>query len=153
MPNIYVKIFYQAPSFALLHLASSKLGVCVCSSFIKMLVVSFSFYSCKLELISWCLAFLCLLERGKNTKADTKPIPNTLFLRFLSLQIEPVLIDEIGISLGSGPDGYRATFRDIEAFGVSNLTLTNVRYVNCVVKLLMRLRSQTMTVARLNAHS
>lgn len=49
--NIYVKIFYQAPSFALLHLASLKLGVCVSWPFIKMLVVSFSFYSCKLELI------------------------------------------------------------------------------------------------------
>lgn len=42
--------------------------------------------------------------------------------------MEPVIIDEIGIALGSGPDGYRATFRNIEAFGVSNLTLTNIRY-------------------------
>lgn len=41
--------------------------------------------------------------------------------------VEPVLIDEIGIALGSGPDGYRAMFRNIEAFGVSNLTVTNVR--------------------------
>lgn len=42
-------------------------------------------------------------------------------------QVEPVIIDEIGIALGNGPDGYRATFRNIEAFGVSNLTLTNIR--------------------------
>lgn len=42
-------------------------------------------------------------------------------------QIEPVIVDEIGIALGSGPDGYRATFRNIEAYGVSNLTLTNIR--------------------------
>lgn len=42
-------------------------------------------------------------------------------------QVEPVVIDEIGISLGSGPDGYRATFRNIQAYGVSNLTLTNIR--------------------------
>lgn len=42
-------------------------------------------------------------------------------------QIEPVLIDEIGIVLGNGPDGYRAQFRNIEAFGVSNVTVTNVR--------------------------
>lgn len=40
---------------------------------------------------------------------------------------EPVQIDEIGIALGTGPDGYRASFHDIEAFGVSNLTVTNVR--------------------------
>lgn len=42
-------------------------------------------------------------------------------------QVEPVLIDEIGISLGSGPDGYRASFRNIEAYGVSNLTVSNVK--------------------------
>lgn len=40
---------------------------------------------------------------------------------------EPILIDEIGIALGSGPDGYRAKFRQINAFGVSNLTMTAVR--------------------------
>lgn len=28
-----------------------------------------------------------------------------------------MIIDEIGIALGSGPDGYRATFRNIEAYG------------------------------------
>lgn len=43
------------------------------------------------------------------------------------IQVEPVLIDEIGISLGSGPDGYRASFRNIEAYGVSNLTVSNVK--------------------------
>ncbi|KAG4080290.1 hypothetical protein HA402_010782 [Bradysia odoriphaga] len=42
-------------------------------------------------------------------------------------EVEPVLIDEIGISLGSGPDGYRASFRNIEAYGVSNLTVSNVK--------------------------
>jgi len=41
--------------------------------------------------------------------------------------VEPITIDEINLSLGSGPDGYRATFRDIQAFGVSNLTITGVR--------------------------
>ncbi|KAL3282187.1 hypothetical protein HHI36_005381 [Cryptolaemus montrouzieri] len=40
---------------------------------------------------------------------------------------EPIVIDEIGISLGGGPDGYRATFRNIEAYGVSNTTVTAVR--------------------------
>jgi Haemolymph juvenile hormone binding protein (JHBP) len=42
-------------------------------------------------------------------------------------QIEPVVIDEISISLGGGPDGYRATFKNIEAYGVSNLTISNLR--------------------------
>lgn len=46
---------------------------------------------------------------------------------FLHSQIEPVTVDEIHIQLGGGPDGYRATFRNIEAYGVSNLTLTNIR--------------------------
>lgn len=41
--------------------------------------------------------------------------------------VEPIAIDEIQIALGSGPDGYRAIFKDIEAFGVSNLTVTGVR--------------------------
>ncbi|CAG9829518.1 unnamed protein product [Diabrotica balteata] len=40
---------------------------------------------------------------------------------------EPIIIDQIQLALGTGPDGYRATFRDIEAFGVSNLTVTAVR--------------------------
>lgn len=42
-------------------------------------------------------------------------------------EVEPILIDEINLALGAGPDGYRATFRNIEAFGVSNLTVTGVR--------------------------
>ncbi|KAF5283930.1 hypothetical protein FQR65_LT13691 [Abscondita terminalis] len=40
---------------------------------------------------------------------------------------EPLIIDEIGIALGNGPNGYRATFRDIHAYGVSNMTITAVR--------------------------
>ncbi|XP_055908333.1 protein takeout [Eupeodes corollae] len=42
-------------------------------------------------------------------------------------EIEPVIIDEIGIVLGSGPDGYRAVFRNIQAYGVGNISVTNVR--------------------------
>lgn len=40
---------------------------------------------------------------------------------------EPVVIDEIGIALGSGPDGYRATFRNINAYGISNISVTAIR--------------------------
>ena len=42
-------------------------------------------------------------------------------------QAEPILIDEISIALGSGPDGYRAIFKDIEAYGVSNMSIVGVR--------------------------
>lgn len=40
---------------------------------------------------------------------------------------EPIVIDEIQLALGSGPDGYRAIFRDIEAYGVSNVSVVAVR--------------------------
>lgn len=42
---------------------------------------------------------------------------------------EPVIIDEIGIALGAGPDGYRATFRNIKAYGISNISVTAIRLV------------------------
>jgi hypothetical protein len=38
-----------------------------------------------------------------------------------------VIIDSISIALGDGPDAYRATFSDIEAYGVSNISLARVR--------------------------
>ncbi|XP_050548946.1 protein takeout [Daktulosphaira vitifoliae] len=41
--------------------------------------------------------------------------------------VEPIVIDEINLALGTGPDGYRATFKDIQAYGVSNLTVNQVR--------------------------
>ncbi|KAG5880989.1 hypothetical protein JTB14_017999 [Gonioctena quinquepunctata] len=39
---------------------------------------------------------------------------------------EPIIIDEIQLALGTGPDGYRAIFRDIEAYGVSNVSVVGV---------------------------
>ncbi|KOB52251.1 Juvenile hormone binding protein, partial [Operophtera brumata] len=39
---------------------------------------------------------------------------------------EPIVIDELSIALGGGPDGYRATFKDIHAMGASNMTITNL---------------------------
>lgn len=42
-------------------------------------------------------------------------------------EVEPIVIDEIGLALGNGPDGYRAIFKNIEAYGVSNLTVTGFR--------------------------
>lgn len=41
--------------------------------------------------------------------------------------VEPTVIDEISIALGEGPDAYRATFSNIEAYGVSNISLAQVR--------------------------
>jgi hypothetical protein len=43
------------------------------------------------------------------------------------VETEPIFIDEISIALGSGPNGYRATFNDIEAYGVSNMSVVGVR--------------------------
>ncbi|XP_038209389.1 protein takeout [Zerene cesonia] len=40
---------------------------------------------------------------------------------------DEIVIDELSIALGGGPDGYRATFKDIHATGVNNMTITNVR--------------------------
>jgi hypothetical protein len=42
-------------------------------------------------------------------------------------EVEPVVIDEITVAIGSGPDGYRAIFNDIQAYGVGNLSITAVR--------------------------
>lgn len=43
------------------------------------------------------------------------------------VDVEPVIIDEISISLGDTEDAYRATFSNIEAFGVSNISVARVR--------------------------
>lgn len=40
---------------------------------------------------------------------------------------EPIIIDEIQLALGTGPDGYQATFSNIEAYGVSNISVVGVR--------------------------
>lgn len=42
-------------------------------------------------------------------------------------EVEPVVIDEISISLGDTEDAYRATFSNIEAYGVSNISVARVR--------------------------
>ncbi|XP_015523632.1 protein takeout [Neodiprion pinetum] len=42
-------------------------------------------------------------------------------------EVEPIILDELHIALGGGPDGYRAQFRDVEAKGVSALRVTGLR--------------------------
>lgn len=42
-------------------------------------------------------------------------------------EVEPIILDELHIALGGGPDGYRAQFNDITAKGVSALRITGLR--------------------------
>lgn len=42
-------------------------------------------------------------------------------------EIEPIILDELHIALGEGPDGYRAQFKNITARGVSTLRVTGLR--------------------------
>lgn len=62
---------------------------------------------------------------------------------------EPIIIDEIGLALGTGPDGYRATFRNIKAYGISNLTITAVRYIRRLFFLLKRIEDIFLILDRI----
>ncbi|XP_015174517.1 PREDICTED: protein takeout [Polistes dominula] len=42
-------------------------------------------------------------------------------------EVEPIILDELHIALGDGPNGYKAQFMDIHAKGVSSLKVTNLR--------------------------
>ncbi|XP_011309504.1 protein takeout [Fopius arisanus] len=42
-------------------------------------------------------------------------------------EVEPIILDEVRIALGGGPDGYNAQFRDVAARGVSALRITGLR--------------------------
>ncbi|XP_012219385.1 protein takeout [Linepithema humile] len=42
-------------------------------------------------------------------------------------EVEPIILDELHIALGGGPNGYRAQFRNITARGVSSLRITGLR--------------------------
>ncbi|KAH0946362.1 hypothetical protein HN011_002828 [Eciton burchellii] len=42
-------------------------------------------------------------------------------------EVEPIILDELHIALGGGPDGYRAQFKNITAKGVSALRITGLR--------------------------
>ncbi|KAI8430222.1 hypothetical protein MSG28_000566 [Choristoneura fumiferana] len=85
--------------------------------------------------------FLCLDMFGGRCSRQDPNVDACLLRSFNSLaeylkggapelgieEAEPIVIDELSIALGGGPDGYRATFKDIHATGVSNMTITNVR--------------------------
>lgn len=42
-------------------------------------------------------------------------------------EVEPIILDEVHIALGGGPDGYKAQFREVAARGVSALNITGLR--------------------------
>lgn len=42
-------------------------------------------------------------------------------------EVEPIVLDELHIALGGGPNGYRGQFKDITAKGVSNMRITGLR--------------------------
>ncbi|XP_012274864.1 protein takeout [Orussus abietinus] len=42
-------------------------------------------------------------------------------------EVEPIIIDDVHIALGEGPDGYRALFKNVAARGVSALRITGLR--------------------------
>ncbi|KAL6428582.1 hypothetical protein ACFW04_007898 [Cataglyphis niger] len=42
-------------------------------------------------------------------------------------EVEPIILDELHISLGGGPDGYRGQFKNITARGVSTLRINGLR--------------------------
>ncbi|KAK2576595.1 hypothetical protein KPH14_005265 [Odynerus spinipes] len=42
-------------------------------------------------------------------------------------EVEPIILDEVHITLGAGPDGYKAQFKDVNAKGVSALRVTGLR--------------------------
>lgn len=42
--------------------------------------------------------------------------------------VEPFRMDELSLSLTSGPNGYRVTLADIDVYGASNFTVTKMKY-------------------------
>ncbi|CAL1681951.1 unnamed protein product [Lasius platythorax] len=42
-------------------------------------------------------------------------------------EVEPIILDELHIALGGGPNGYRAQFKNITARGVSSLRINGLR--------------------------
>jgi len=62
-----------------------------------------------------------------------KPHTTTFYVAIAGLpqlgypEVEPIILDELHIALGGGPDGYRAQFKNITARGVSILRITGLR--------------------------
>ncbi|XP_050353611.1 protein takeout [Nymphalis io] len=65
----------------------------------------------------------CLLKSFNNLIEHLKSGAPELDIQ----QSDSIVIDELSIALGGGPDGYKATFKDINASGVDDVTITNVR--------------------------
>lgn len=41
--------------------------------------------------------------------------------------VEPFLMDELSLSLTSGPNGYKVTLKDIDVYGASNYTVETMK--------------------------
>jgi hypothetical protein len=42
--------------------------------------------------------------------------------------VEPFLMDELSLSLSTGPKGYKITLKDLEIYGATNFTLRKIKY-------------------------
>jgi Haemolymph juvenile hormone binding protein (JHBP) len=43
-------------------------------------------------------------------------------------KVEPFLMDELSLSLSTGPKGYKITLKDLEIYGATNFTLRKIKY-------------------------
>jgi len=41
--------------------------------------------------------------------------------------VEPFRMDELSLSLTTGPNGYKVTLRDLDIFGASNFTISDLK--------------------------
>jgi hypothetical protein len=41
--------------------------------------------------------------------------------------VEPFRMDELSLSLTTGPNGYKVTLRDLDIYGASNFTITDLK--------------------------
>jgi hypothetical protein len=41
--------------------------------------------------------------------------------------VEPFRMDELSLSLTTGPNGYKVTLRDLDIYGASNFTVTDLK--------------------------
>ncbi|XP_008214867.1 protein takeout isoform X2 [Nasonia vitripennis] len=55
-------------------------------------------------------------------KGDARGLPQLGYT-----EVEPIVLDELHIALGGGPNGYKAQFKDIAARGVSSVRITGLR--------------------------
>lgn len=60
-------------------------------------------------------------------KTDINACVLTGLARLGFAEVEPIILDELHISLGGGPNGYKAQFKEVAARGVSAVEVTGLR--------------------------